>query len=163
MEDSIFIPPYQNLSSKLIQVAKGEIGKQEIPKGSNWGPEVKKYLNSVGINEPASWCMAFVYWCTATAAQALSVNNPLYKTGGVMNQWYNAHPNNKILEHPQAGDIFIMEFAHGLGHTGIVETIEGPYINTIEGNTNEDGSREGYEVARRKRFVSSIHGFIRLT
>jgi hypothetical protein len=164
MNEAIFIPDFKpSLSAKVIEVAKGEIGKQEIPKGSNWGPEVKKYLNAVGINEPASWCMAFVYWCTATAAKALSINNPLYKTGGVMNQWYNAHPNNKILEHPQAGDIFIMEFKGGLGHTGIVESVDADHIYTIEGNSNNNGSRDGEEVVRNKRLITAIHGFIRLT
>jgi hypothetical protein len=48
-----------------------------------------------------------------------------------------------------------------LGHTGIVESVEGDYVHTIEGNTNEDGSREGYEVARRKSLIKSIHGFLR--
>lgn len=162
MADEIYIPSMKTpISVKALETAKGEIGKCEIPKGSNWGPHVQIYLASVGILEPASWCMAFVFWCFATAAKSLNVQNPLYRTGGVMNQWYNAHSNNKVFEHPQAGDIFIMEFAHGLGHTGIVEAVEGDYIHTIEGNTNEDGSREGYEVARRKRLIKSIHGFLR--
>jgi hypothetical protein len=47
----------------LVDVAKSEVGNLEIPLGSNWGKHVKKYLNSVDINFPASWCMAFVL-CT---------------------------------------------------------------------------------------------------
>jgi surface antigen len=156
------IPSFkQPLCERALQFAQGEIGKQEHPKGSNWGPDVQIYLASVGITSPASWCMAFVYYCFASAAKILSVINPLYRTGGVMNQWYNAHANNKIIGEPMPGDIFIMEFPHGMGHTGIVEKVEGDYIHSIEGNTNEDGSREGYEVARRKRLKSSVHGYLR--
>lgn len=149
------------LKDKVLEIAKAELGKCEIPKGSNWGPDVQKYLSSVGIGFPASWCMAFVYWCTGGAADTLRLQNPLYRTGGVMNQWYHLNPTMRHHD-PLAGDIFIMEFAHGLGHTGFVESVQGDSVHTIEGNTNEDGSREGYEVARRVRKISSIKGFIRL-
>lgn len=140
-----------------IQVAVAEIGKQEIPKGSNWGTDVKKYLNSVGINFPASWCMAFVYYCCKTA-------NPLTKlpkSGGVLAVWNKADKSIKFTK-PVAGDVFIMDFGKGLGHTGFVESVNGEFINTIEGNTNDEGSREGYEVCRRARKISACKGFIRV-
>jgi hypothetical protein len=139
-----------------LQVAILEIGKEEIPRGSNWGDHVKKYLHSVGIDFPASWCMAFVYWCCEQSG-----NNKLIKTGGVLRQW-NEIPENYKFKVPMPGDIFIMDFGKGLGHTGFVEYIEGDNIHTIEGNTNDEGSREGYEVCRRVRKSSSCIGFIRL-
>ena len=55
-----------------------------------------------------------------------------------------------------------MDFGKGLGHTGFVEKVEGNVIHTIEGNTNDTGSREGYEVCRRTRKVEQCKGFIRL-
>lgn len=144
---------------KHIEIAIAELGKAEEPKGSNWGTHVQKYLKSVGITFPASWCMAFVYWCVKSAHP-----NPeergLKPTGGVMDQW-NSRPALRVST-PQPGDIFIMDFGKGLGHTGFVEKVEGPNIHTIEGNTNDEGSREGYEVARRVRKISSCKGFIRI-
>jgi len=142
---------------KHIEVAISQIDKQEIPRGSNWGPDVEGYLKSVGINFPASWCMAFVYWCVKKSAMA----NPLVKTGGCMMQWNKI---NKIYKHsePLAGDIFIQDHGKGLGHTGIVEKVQGDKIFTIEGNTNDTGSREGYEVCRRVRDIKSCIGFIRI-
>jgi hypothetical protein len=53
--------------------------------------------------------------------------------------------------------------SHGTGHTGFVEKISNGIVYTIEGNTNEDGSREGYEVAKRERPLSSFYGFIQLS
>ena len=53
-----------------------------------------------------------------------------------------------------------MDFGKGLGHTGFVERIDGTSIHTIEGNTNDTGSREGYEVCRRIRKINTIKGFI---
>lgn len=144
-----------------LTIARAELAKkvQEVPKGSNWGDEVKKYLISVGINFPAPWCMAFVYWVFNQSAKEMSVTNPLIKTGGVLRQW-NEVPKKYKKKDPVRGCIFIMDYGKGLGHTGIVEKVEGDYIHTIEGNTNDEGSREGYEVCRRKREIAKCKGFI---
>lgn len=143
---------------KHLEIAIGELGKAEQPHGSNWGPHVQKYLASVGIKFPAAWCMAFVYWCCSTADQ----DTPLAKTGGVLDQWNKVMPRYKVKK-PEPGDIFVMNFGKGLGHTGFVERVDGLNILTIEGNTNDEGSREGYEVARRVRKISACVGFIRVT
>ncbi len=152
-----------SLAAKVIEVAKTQIGLEEIPKGSNWGVNVKKYLASVGIDFPASWCMAFVYFCVSEACKANGSKNSLVKTGGVLNQWSNVNSALKV-KTPQPGDIFNMDFGGGHGHTGFVEKVEGDRIQTIEGNSNADGSREGYEVCRKPggRPISSIKGFIRV-
>jgi hypothetical protein len=142
---------------KHIEVAISQLDKQEVPRGSNWGTDVQGYLASVGINFPASWCMAFVYWCVKTSGMV----NPLIKTGGCMAQWNKIDKKYKKKE-PMAGDIFIQDHGKGLGHTGIVEKVQGDKIFTIEGNTNDTGSREGYEVCRRVRDIKSCIGFIRI-
>jgi hypothetical protein len=141
-----------------LQIAILEIGNQEIPKGSNWGEHVQKYLAAVGINQPAPWCMAFVYWCVTQAKPV----HPLIKTGGVLDQWNRIDKQYKFST-PAQGDIFIMDFGKGLGHTGFVESVQGEWLNTIEGNaTTVSGSREGVEVCRKKRKISACKGFIRI-
>jgi len=148
------------LSGRALQIAVGQLGQQEKPLGSNWGEPVKAYLKSVGIGFPASWCMAFVYWCFREAAVQLSVPNPLVKTGGVLAAWNKADRKYRVTV-PEVGDIFIMDFGKGLGHTGIVERVDGNHIHTIEGNSNDTGSREGIEVVRKIRSISKIKGFLR--
>jgi hypothetical protein len=62
-----------------------------------------------------------------------------------------------------------MALGKGTGHTGIVERIvtgtkgKPTFINTIEGNSNGMGSREGYAVVRQKRDINNktILGYIR--
>ena len=136
-----------------------------MPKGSNSGPMVNRYLKRVGLGPGYAWCMAFVYWAVNEAANAANVKNPLVKTGGCLLQW-NTTTCRKIVPRNtgavKPGDIFIMEFKGGTGHTGFVESVRPGYIVTIEGNTNDDGDREGYEVARRERPIGSIKGFIQL-
>lgn len=150
------------LITKALKIAQSQIGKQEFPKGSNAGTDVEKYLKSVGLGKGYSWCMAFVYWCVLEASIQLTTNNPLKKTGGVLEQWNTIDSKYKKVE-PQQGDIFIMDYGKGQGHTGFVEKVllDGK-IKTIEGNTNDDGSREGYKVCRRVREIKSCKGFIRI-
>lgn len=154
----------ETLAIKALQIAIVQDGICEEPKGSNSGPVVNQYLKSVGLGKGYPWCMAFVYWCVQKSADMLEVKNPLVKTGGVMLQ-YNTTKLRKLPKTSGAikpGDIFIMEFAGGTGHTGFVEKIVGSVVHTVEGNTNDDGSREGYEVARRQRPISSFKAFIQL-
>lgn len=153
-----------SLHTVSLRIAVTQIGVQEQPKNSNTGPQVNAYLRRVGLSPGFSWCMAFVYWVVDEAAQELGIINPLIRTGGVLRQ-YNETTLRKLPARStaiKAGDIFIMDFGRGMGHTGFIEKIENGIIYTIEGNTNDDGSREGYEVARRKRPISSIKGIIQL-
>lgn len=151
------------LQQLALKVAITQLGVKESPLGSNGGKEVDMYLKSVGLGTGYSWCMAFVYWCFDHAAKELNVPNPLVKTGGVLNAWNKADKKFRVVGNPQAGDIGIMNFGNGAGHTFIVkETL--PDINhTIEGNSNNDGSRNGTEVVNHNRPIKSklIVGYLR--
>lgn len=154
--------PVLTFNDTVLSIARSQLGMAEIPHGSNWGKHVEKYLRSVGIGFPAAWCMAFVYWVFEQACKETGNDNLLVKTGGVMRQW-NECKKTLRTKTPQRGAIFIMDYGKGLGHTGIVEKVlpDGK-IQTIEGNTNDDGSREGYEVARHTRNASLCKGFLYL-
>jgi len=141
---------------------------------------VNEYLKVVGLNPGYAWCQAFVYWCYNEAANKAGVSNPMVKTAGVYDCWNrtaNSYGTSKLLkalivkqpELLQPGDQFILTFGRQAGHTGLIERIEvSPadgtiLLHTIEGNSNEDGSREGYEVVRRVRSLSerALQGFIK--
>jgi hypothetical protein len=157
----------QGLNS-VLEIADSQIGVMEAPPGSNWGPKVKEYLACGGLGFPAAWCAGFVYWCFDQAAKQAGKKNPLCKTCGVMMHW-NKSDGKKILakdaiSNPaliKPGHIFVISFGGGLGHTGLVESVNGGFINVIEGNTNDNGSREGIGVFRRVRKINSINkGFL---
>lgn len=144
-----------------IKIAQSQIGVQEYPKGSNAGKQVEKYLAAVGLGKGYAWCMAFVYWCILQVFLARAAKIPLKCTGGVRDQYI--YCKKWVVATPQAGDIFIIVYANGTGHAGFVEKVlPNGYIQTIEGNTNADGSREGYAVCRRTRRIKDITGFIRI-
>jgi hypothetical protein len=59
------------------------------------------------------------------------------------------------------GQVFIMDFGGGLGHTGFVESVLGGHVRTIEGNTDASQTREGGGVYRLTRKLVDINkGFI---
>lgn len=159
------------LALPALALAVQQLGQKEEPKGSNSGPMVNKYLLSVGLRPGYAWCQAFVHWCYASVAARQNVPCPVIRTAGVKECWNKVAKSQKIMaadarrkpEMIAPGDQFILLFSTGGGHTGLVERIEGDVIFTIEGNSNEDGSREGYEVVRHTRKLSdkALLGFIK--
>lgn len=160
--------PDSDLLGRVVKAAKSQVGVLEDPVGSNSGPEVDEYLASVGLDPGYFWCMAFVYWCFGKASKQSGVSNPAVKTAGVLNHWNNTSgkriTTQEAVNNPskiKPGHIFIMSYGGGTGHTGIVESVSGGFVNTIEGNTNEAGSRNGIGVFKRQRKINSINkGFI---
>lgn len=148
------------LGIDALQQARAQLGQAELPKGSNSGPMVDQYLASVGLNPGYAWCAAFVFWCHREAAMVAGITNPVPRTAGVLDLWNRSTANR--VKKPRPGDVFVMDYGHGKGHTGFVERmLDGGLIETIEGNTNDEGSREGYEVARRQRPMARVLGYLR--
>ena len=60
------------------------------------------------------------------------------------------------------GSLFIIDLGGGLGHSGMVIEVANSRLVTIEGNTNNNGSRNGIGVFQRDvRKISEINkGFI---
>lgn len=167
--------PPTALAAAVLSLAGKEIGVMEIPVGSNSGPRVNQYLESVGDNGGLPWCAAFVYWCFQEAAAALKVPNPATRTAGALDVWDEAARRGirrvaaaeAIDRHAlvQPGMVFVIETSGGHGHVGLVEKVDGVVLTTIEGNTNNGGSREGIGVFRRNaRRVGNINrGFVDYT
>jgi len=167
------VPNNETLATVALQTAQGQLGQSEKPMGSNTGPMVNEYLHAVGLNPGYAWCQAFVYWCYQVASKKLNIVNPVVRTGGVHDCWNRSTtgatltklPIADVLQHPgivRPGDQFILSFSGNAGHTGIVEKVDRGVIYTIEGNSNTNGSREGYEVVRHQRNLNdkSLVGFI---
>lgn len=153
----------------VLDLAKREIGVREEPPGSNSGPEVNKYLASVGLGPGYAWCAAFVFWCFEQVTAKMNRENPLVKTAGCMEHWRRTGgekiPAKDAVANPSLigpGCIFIISRGSGQGHTGIVKGVQDGYIQTIEGNTNKDRSADGGGVFELTRKIVTINtGFIK--
>lgn len=166
------------LLSQVIDIAASQVGVLEDAGRPNRGEKVDEYVRSTGLNPEGghAWCVCFLYWCFAEAAKAAGVANPMPKTAGVLDLW-NKAGNSGLMRighshataNPQSvtpGMIFILDTGGGFGHAGLVKSIQGVTLRTIEGNTtNKSGSREGIGVFDRNvRKIASINkGFIDVT
>ncbi|GAA4465210.1 hypothetical protein GCM10023093_16970 [Nemorincola caseinilytica] len=163
-----------SISQLALQIALAQVGQRETPGRENSGPMIDKYLAAVGLPPGYAWCQAFVNWCYEEAALQLSTPEPVPNTGGVLECWRRTPDNMRISAkaiqaRPEIllpGDQFIMKVGtKGAGHTGLIVNVRGNKLLTVEGNTNDEGSREGYEVAMRTRNVlmPELLGAIRYT
>jgi hypothetical protein len=166
-----------DLATAALAVAIGEVGVREVPPGLNRGPEVDRYLASVGLSGGYSWCIAFVHWCFGEAARVHGVANPFPATGGCADGWSRvraASPARVITAvqaraHPalvRPGCVFVLDLGGGAGHAGFVEHAAGPVLRTVEGNTNAGGSRNGigvFRLARRTLADRPLRGFLDFT
>ena len=58
---------------------------------------------------------------------------------------------------PEKGDLFLVvrKSNDKANHIGVIENVKDGVMSCIEGNTNNEGSREGYELCKRKRNLSN--------
>ncbi len=163
-----------DLRSLVVSVAASQIGVMEEPRGSNRGPEVDEYIRASGLNPGNGsfpWCICFIQWVFLEAAKVLGDESPLPRTAGVHALWQMRNRGTaRILTPPEAqpaaikpGMVFLFDTGGGKGHAGIVQKVQGDRIVTIEGNTNNGGSRDGYGVFRRstrKVRMSGLLGYL---
>ncbi len=129
---------------------------------SNSGPWVRSYMDG---NEGTDWfwCMGFVQ---AMVDQAASTREKDFRT--LMPLTYSCDTvgtiaiSKKLLTRysdvrkdpsvVKPGDIFLVQKTpNDWIHTGLIVAIHDSVFETIEGNTNEDGSHNGIGVFRRTR------------
>lgn len=119
------------------------------------------------VTDGYAWCCALVSLCV----QKLLAQSPMFpsvhapRISGVSQfrtEWAPrqncliATPGGSFV--PHKGDIVVYTFSH----IGIVEVGGTGVIHTIEGNTNEEGSREGTTCRRKERAQAQVRCFIRL-
>lgn len=136
-----------------------ELGVRERS-GKNDGAEVEKYLQYVGLKKGNPWCAAFVCW----ALGKVGISNPrsgwspdLFPASKVI--WQRSRGLVAASERPRAGDVFGIWFSDKgrIAHVGFVDSWEGKWMISVEGNTNEAGSAEGDGVYRKRRLCSSLY------
>lgn len=167
-----------DLLATALQVCRAEEAAQvrEVRPPMNRGPRVDEYQIRTGLPlrpgaDGFAWCACFLYFCFDEAARKLGRRNPVIKTAGCQDHWNRAGQagierltGTRATAKPELvrpGMIFIMAFSQGAGHTGIVESVQGGFITTIEGNSNNQGSRDGFGVFRLTRKINTINrGFI---
>lgn len=162
-------PPSTIKQSNSIDVALSvqkvyisQIGVRELT-GHNDGIQVVNYLHNAGASQGDPWCAAFVRWCfdqvgvkttiNAYSPTAYNISNPVLK-------------QNRFIIEPRAGDVFCLYFPKmkRIAHTGFFDRrINSTVYESVEGNTNQAGSREGDGVYRKRRSFNATYVISRWT
>lgn len=149
----------------VLRCAQATEGACEV--GANRGPYVERVLRRTGNSPGEPWCCS---WITDIGVVALGDAWPVRRTAAVRLVVDWARNNNcaytPTAEQPQRGDLFALWFPslNRHAHIGFVLGVTpSGKIKTIEGNTNANGSREGWLVACRERTLSARDVLIRWT
>lgn len=147
-----------NLKQKLIEEAKKYIGVTE--QGDNAGKMVEEFQKAVdGKAQHESWCCAFVMYCLSKVEQENGFSSILPKTEHCLTLWNNS-PKECKSEMPKVGHLVVWQFYKegkptSNGHIGIVTSVDGMRIKTIEGNTGPSSAveRNGDGVYAKDRSI----------
>lgn len=155
------------LSESIASIAESQIGVRETK--ANGGEKISEYQSATWLPVgPWAWCAAFCCYVIREAIKGRKVSFPRPQTAGAWDfeRWCRGVDDTVKLRKPHKGDIkrgdlVIFTFSHigiALGSpdsNGLVET--------CEGNTNGDGSREGDGVYRKRRHIDKIRSRIRFS
>lgn len=150
----------RSLGKMVVACAKQHLKQSPLEiGGQNRGPWVRLYMNgNEGPDWP--WCAGFASFVLKQAAQALDTPLPIKTSlscdvlAGQAKQKGIFLPETKARDRrliPPGSFFLVRRTATDWVHTGIVVSAENDVFHTIEGNTNDEGGREGYEVCKRFR------------
>jgi hypothetical protein len=150
-----------DIGKRIVAYALKDLGVLENPlppnKPENSGTRVLEMLGNTGIKGPAYWCAAAVTtWYKAAGAK--------YPPSGAAScdVWMNwAKKNGLFSKTPVVGAAMLYGTPSDSHHIGIVETVNGGKITTIEGNTSGGGfNRNGVGVFRKTPNPTRAVGFV---
>ena len=138
----------------FVKIAQSQLG---VVQGNNKYTDYGKFTGT----QNAAWCAAFVSWVMnqALGGDQTKLKNVLRAKGDVTGKsasvqilWDRFKADNAFYNTPQVGDLAIYRSDSAQNHIGIVESVNGNNITTVEGNTSGTSSgysRSGGMVARK--------------
>lgn len=158
------------------EVAIKYLGQTE--KTGNMGfndPAFEKKMEAVGFSKGQAWCAYFAELVFKEAySERLQELDKLFSASAVQTYRNFRDASYPISNVPQPGMLAIWQMQkdgkpHWSGHAGIVVSVNSVNdFESIEGNTNDHGGREGYIVARKSRTTKKVKnglqvlGFIKI-
>ncbi len=150
--------------SKVLEVARAELGQTESPRGSN---RIKYWDEYDPAWQGQPWCVAFLWWVFRHAGEGAAIfAGAKTASCGTLLRWYQAQGQTVPVKDIRRGDIVILNFrgTTDTQHCGLVVDVQhlrGALlsITTIEGNTTPglEGSQDnGGSVALKTRHPAQI-------
>ena len=122
-------------ASKLVSVASGQVGYKET------GNNHTKYGAWYGLQDNP-WCAMFVSWCANKAGISTKII-PKHASCSAGVNWFKNKGQWKGRNYtPKKGDLIYFTYSH----VGIVESVSGGKVHTIEGNSSDMVARRSYSI-----------------
>jgi len=157
----------EKMIKEVVELAKQEIGTVESG-GANSGVRVNEYqkIGSDGeINTGAPWCQFFMNWLLIKSSEKLQLPYKWIYSGYTPECVNYGIEKNIGIKGVKWEDIKIGDFGFvysaarkNARHVFLIvdKNEDKKTVTTIEGNTNNDGSAEGYGVFKRVRNFSQV-------
>lgn len=138
---------------KVISTANAEVGYREGENNWNkYAQELDPLGATWGAKQNMPWCGEFIIWLfykcfgletglkmmysgKPTSIPLCTAGAEYFKKAG---KWYTSGP--------ELGDIIFFYYSGGINHTGIVVSVSGGEVTTVEGNSSDKVSRNRYTV-----------------
>lgn len=147
--------------SKVIEIARGELGQTEDPAGSN----ITKYGFWYGVNG-VPWCVIFLCWVFDKAGERMAFfGGGKTASCSTLLRWYREQGLTVPIQQARTGDIAIYNFSgtQEPQHCGLIIDVKMAIttiasLTSIEGNTTTSGGSEdnGGVVAEKTRYTRNI-------
>lgn len=158
--------PEETLADRVVRIAKSLVGQKEISGNAGFkDPDFEKRMAEVGWKKGEAWCS---YAGELVWKSAFGYDHVLYHiidklfSASAVQTWKNFKKSEyfKTGQVPKRGALGIYQLGDGWpGHLVIVVVDEPkPIFETVEGNTNASGGREGIEMAEKKRKTGEPFG-----
>jgi hypothetical protein len=158
------------LPNRIASIAESKIGLRESGR-PNSGPQIREFLDADSYKPNSTddgypWCAAFVCRIVQLAMQdrEWTFTRPTTPGAWAFEKWSLAQDSSTWTLKPagrdiQRGDIVVFNFSHIGIAVGLPD--KKGWVRTVEGNTNQAGSREGDGVYLKTRNISQIRSRIR--
>lgn len=154
----------RSLGELLLAYARQHLAQHPLEVGGqNRGPWVRLYMKG-NEGPPWAWCAGFACFCLKQACDTLDIEPPIAASFSCDVLANAARDKGRLVGRDKAGPgsfFLVRQTPTDWTHVGIVVSTSEQTFKTIEGNTNDDGSREGYEVCARTRGYNRMD-FIRI-
>lgn len=150
-----------NIQFRLVAYMEQFLVEHPTELASNKGPWVRAFMKG-SEGDWAAWCNGVV--STALYFASNSMNKPM--DNWLKWSWSTVKTKNNAIHglnseyippkdvdgiNVEVGDLFLVMKGSTPRHIGVVNRVADGTFSTIEGNTNDEGSRDGYELCERRR------------
>ena len=107
------------------------------------------YWGWYGFSSREEWCACFVSWCAEQCGYIESGVIPKFSLCSDGAAWFDARGQLQDGSYvPAPGDIIFFDWGTNgsIDHVGIVESVSGGVVNTVEGNSGDIVARRSYSI-----------------